>query len=99
MPPWDKNPHPTYCHCRNPWSITITIDLLPKQIQVSKSEKTNPSRQIQVENTNSVTIKVLWQIQVANNNYKKKVNKKKWVEKEKRKWKMKLNKWKRKIKK
>ena len=76
--------HPTYCHFRNPQSITATIDL--HIIQSKFISKTNPSRQIQEENTNSMTIKVLWQIQEANFNYKKvyklnKVNNLKWKEK------------------
>ena len=53
MPQWDKKTlYPTYYHCRNPQSITTTIDLkrhlIPRKIQVEKFKKTNPSTKIQV---------------------------------------------------
>ena len=59
--------HPTYCYSRDPQSITAAIDL--NIIQQAFTSKTNPSRQIQVENTNSMIINILWQVQVTYVNY------------------------------
>ena len=79
----EKTLHPTYCQCRNPQSITgfialhiIQHKLIYKtnrsiQIQEDKSKYTNRSTQIQIENLNSMTKKILWQIQVVTNNYQK----------------------------
>ena len=67
-----KTLHPTYCHCKNPHSITATMDL--HIIQWTFTSMTNPSKQIKVEITNSKTIKALWQIHVASSNYKNKIN-------------------------
>ena len=76
--------HTTFCHRRDSQSITADLDLhiieqalvsqksLSKPTQKDKSKYKNLNRQIWVENTVSMTIKVLWQIQVANNGYKNK---------------------------
>ena len=56
MPPWDKKLlHPTYRYCWKGQSITATADL--HIIQVTPTSWANPSRQVQAENSNSMTIK------------------------------------------
>lgn len=64
-----KTLYPTYRNCSNSQSITAAINLHITQWKLTSSG--NPSRQIQVENTNSMTTKIMWQIQKPNINYKK----------------------------
>ena len=89
-----KNLDPIYCHCKNPRWLHIKHRITHYTINTSK---TNPIRQIQVENTNSMTIKIIWKSKwqtITTRNSIKQINKLKW----KRKQKNKINKQKRKIK-
>ena len=60
--------HPTYYHCRSSQTNIVTADLHIKQQALTSM--TNPGRQTEIESTNSMTIRILRQIQAANNNYK-----------------------------
>ena len=75
MSPWDKKTlHATNCHCKNPQNPHYFHDRFARYTIdpyfQDKCKQAKPSRQIQLENTNSIKIVFLWQIHVANSNYK-----------------------------